>query len=143
MSEAAHKGYEFFEHTADTGMRAYGKTLPELFDRAAKGLVALLVEDGQIRAKEQRPIALTATSIEGMLEQWLRELLFWFSTDRFLPACCTFDSLSSRELRGVVQGEPFDAARHRPGTEVKGVTYHQFRVEQTTTGWQAEVIFDV
>ena len=37
---ASHKGYEFFEHTADAGVRVYGKTLRELFVNAAAGLTA-------------------------------------------------------------------------------------------------------
>ena len=32
------KAYEFFEHTADIGVRAYGRTLEELFINAASAL---------------------------------------------------------------------------------------------------------
>jgi SHS2 domain-containing protein len=42
-----------------------------------------------------------------------------------------------------VQGEIFVPTRHVSGVEVKGITYHQFRVQPTETGWEAKVIVDV
>ena len=137
------KGYEFFEHTADTGLRIYGRTLEELFTNAAKGLVELLVEDSPVAATETRMMALSAASLETLLQRWLKELLFWFATDRFLPGHYQLDEMTRTALRARVTGERFDPMRHAQGTEVKGVTYHQFRVEQTANGWEAEIIFDV
>lgn len=139
----AEKGYEFFEHTADTGLHAYGQTLSELFIHAAQGLVALLVEDSPIAPKEMRPITLSAPSVEMLLRTWLKELLFWFSTDRFLPGEYHLDEMNATHLRGRVVGERFDPARHTQGIEVKGVTYHQFRVSQTHNQWEADIIVDV
>ena len=143
MSEGELMGYEFFEHTADVGVRVYGKNLPELFNNAAKGLADLLVEQGAIQEAQRRPIVLTASSVEELLQRWLKELLFWFSVDRFLPASCLFDLISAQELKGVVRGDIFDLRRHAPGTEVKGVTRHQFSVELRDGRWEASVIFDV
>ena len=137
------KPYEFFEHTADTGLRVYGKTLRELLINAAQGLIALLVEDSPIAVTESRSVALSAASPEGLLRVWLNEVLFWFATDRFLPGGYHLDSVTETALQGRVLGERFDPARHQQGTEVKGVTYHQFVVRQTDSGWEAQIIFDV
>jgi SHS2 domain-containing protein len=137
------KPYEFFEHTADTGVRVYGKTLKDLFIHAAQGMTELLVENSLIAVTETRLIALSASSAEGLLRAWLKELLFWFATDRFLPGEYHLETITPTELRGRVLGERFDPARHAQGTEIKGVTYHWFRVEQTPSGWEAELIVDV
>lgn len=137
------KPYEFFEHTADTGLRAYGRTLEELFVNAARGLVELLVENSPVAGTEPRMIALSASSVDQLLQKWLKELLFWFATERFLPASFHLDTVTETEVRGRIAGERFDPRRHAQGTEVKGVTYHQFRVEQMPEGWEASVIFDV
>ncbi|MBI2105012.1 MAG: archease [Candidatus Omnitrophica bacterium] len=136
-------GYEFFEHTADVGMRASGGSLAELFAHAARGLVALVAEDSAIRPAETRAVRLRAASVEALLRAWLSELLMWFDTDRFLPAEYALGAVSATALEGEVRGERFDPARHTYGTEVKGVTRHQFRVEQRDGGWTANVIFDV
>jgi len=137
------KGYEFFEHTADAGLRAYGKTLRDLFVHAAQGLVALVVEDSPIAPRETRSVVLSAESVEALLQVWLKELLFWFSADRFVPGQYRLDIGEDMRLQGQVIGERFDPSRHIQGVEVKGVTYHQFQVTKTTNGWEARVIFDI
>ena len=140
---AAEQGYEFFEHTADVGMRASGGSLAELFAHAARGLVALVAEDSALRPVEARAVRLRAASVEALLHAWLTELLVWFDTDRFLPAEYALGSVSATALEGEVCGERFDLARHTYGTEVKGVTRHQFHVQQHADRWEAQVIFDV
>ena len=137
------QGYEFFEHTADVGMRASGGSLAELFAHAARGLVALVAEDSALRPVEARAVRLRAASVEELLHAWLTELLVWFDTDRFLPAEYALGSVSATALEGEVRGERFDPARHVYGTEVKGVTRHQFHVQQHAGRWEAQVIFDV
>jgi SHS2 domain-containing protein len=137
------KSYEFFEHTADVGLRVYGKTVEELLVNAARGLVEVLVEDSPVVATEPRMIALNASSVSQLLHTWLKELLFWFATERFLPASFHLDAVTETEVRGRIVGERFDPRRHTQGTEVKGITSHQFHVEQTSDGWEASVILDV
>ncbi|MBI3292466.1 MAG: archease [Elusimicrobia bacterium] len=137
------KGYEFFEHTADVGLRAYGATLEELFVHAAQGLITLLVEDSSISPKEVRPITLDADSVEELFRMWLKELLFWFNTDRFLPGTYQLDEITGASLRARLTGERFDPSRHLHGVEVKGVTYHELSVRPVNGGWEARVIFDV
>lgn len=139
----ADNGYEFFEHTADVGLRVHGADLSGLFRHAARGLTALVVEGSPVRQAETRPMQLTAPSVPELLRLWLNELLFWFNTDRFLFAEATFTTLTATALQAQVAGEGFDPARHAQGTEVKGVTYHQFHVVPTPQGWHAEIIVDV
>ena len=38
------KRYELIDHTADVGLRAFGKTLPELFRNAAIGLFEMMTD---------------------------------------------------------------------------------------------------
>ena len=79
-------GYAFFDHTADIGIKAQGSTLAELFIASAQGLTELIAEDSRLEPKQQRLIQLEAESTESLLLAWLQELLFWFSSDGFLPA---------------------------------------------------------
>ena len=137
------KGYEFFEHTADVGVRAYGDTLEALFRHTAQGVVALLVENSRIAPHETRPIALSASSVESLLQAWLTELLVWFDAERFVPSAYQFDVVSETSLRGQISGERFDPARHTAGVEVKGVTRHGFAVARGPQRWEATIIVDV
>lgn len=136
------KGYEFFDHTADVGLRVWGTTLEELFAHAAHALISLLVEDSPVAATQKRSVELSVSSVESLLRVWLSEVLLWFSTERFLVGACAL-TVSPTELSGSVQGEFFETSRHRYGTEVKGVTRHQLSVTQEAGRWIAQVIFDV
>jgi len=109
------KPYELFEHTADVGIRANGRTLSELFARMAQGLVELIAEDSALEPLESRPIALSAEDAKGLLLAWLQELLFWFSTTRFLPVRFQLAEMTPTMLRGRVIGQVFDPLQHVQG----------------------------
>lgn len=136
-------GYEFFDHTADVGIKAYGQTLTELFIHCAQGLRELIAEDSRIDARQARTIQLSAADVESLLLAWLNKLLFWFSTERFLPERYELEEVIETMLCGRVYGEVFNPARHISGTEVKGITRHQLHVRQANGCWESQVIFDV
>ena len=140
-------GYEYFEHTADVGLRVWGRSLDELFVNAARGMIGLLVEQPPTEGPETHPILLEADTPEALLRLWLKELLFWFQSDKFVSAVCHIqvaqETLERSTLRGWIDGARFDAKKHVPGTEIKGVTYHNYQLQQIDDGWKAEVIFDV
>ncbi|MBU3933351.1 MAG: archease, partial [Candidatus Omnitrophica bacterium] len=47
------KRYEIIDHTADIGLRAYGKDLKQLFTNAAYGMFDILADLKKVRAKER------------------------------------------------------------------------------------------
>jgi len=140
MSE---KDYEFFDHTADIGIRAQGATLAELFVRLAHGLTELLAEDSKLTPRQARPIQLSATNAGSLLLAWLQELLFLFSTERFLPVEYGLEEVTETSLRGEVRGDTFDPARHAQGREVKAITRHLLEVRRRDGMWYGQVIVDI
>jgi len=50
------KKYEFIEHTADLGLKAYGASIEELFVNAAEGLFDALVSPKGVEEREERVI---------------------------------------------------------------------------------------
>jgi protein archease len=135
--------YELFEHTADLGLRVKAPTLEALLAEAARGLLAILVANPEaVRPVRTRTITLAAEEPTYLLFDWLSELLFAFETDKLLFS--KFDlKLDDKQLVATCRGEPMDATRHQMDHEVKAITYHRLSVEQTTSGWQAEVIVDI
>ena len=135
--------HELFEHTADLGLRATAPDLNALFAEAAACLVAAMVEDpAAVKPEQAVRIELAGADREFLLFDWLKELLLRFETDRMLFA--TFDvSVTDAGLTATARGEAFDPARHVLAHEVKAITYHELKVEQTADGWLAEVIVDI
>lgn len=135
--------YEFFEHTADLGLRISAPDLDTLFSEAAQALFAAIVEDlDTVKAVQRFDVELTGEEREYLLFDWLRELLYCFDTAHLLFG--RFEvHVRSEGLTGTAWGEPLDATRHVLSHEVKAITYHRLRVEQTADGWLAEVIVDI
>ena len=46
-------------------------------------------------------------------------------------------------LTAAAWGEELDRERHELGHEVKAITYHGLKVEETANGWLAELIVDI
>ncbi len=135
--------YEFFEHTADLGLRVRAATLNELFAEGGRALFAALVEapDGVAPAQEVR-LEVAGDELDYLLFDWLKELLYRFDADHLL--LCKFEvEVGPAGLKARAWGEPLDRARHELGHEVKAITYHGLRVEQEGGGWLAEVIVDI
>ena len=137
------RGYEFFDHTADIGIRARGTTLQGLFIRMAQGLTELLAEDSCLEPRVTRSIQLEADDVESLLLAWLQELLFWFSTDRLLPVEYTLNHVTQTTLCGEIRGDIFDPARHVQGREVKAITRYLLGVRKDHGVWQGQVIVDI
>ena len=136
--------FQTFEHTADVGLRVTAPSLDALFAEAARGFFALLVENPDaIRPVNQIEIALSAEDHESLFVDWLRELLYRFDTEHFLGAEFAVELSDRRSLKARIRGETLDFSRHQMLQEIKAVTYHGLRVDQTPTGWSAEVIFDI
>lgn len=135
--------YEYFEHTADLGIRVRAADLNGLFTEAATALFAAVVDGlDTVCLTQSVEIAVEGTDREYLLFDWLRELLFRLDADHLLLA--RFDvAVTGSGLKATAWGEPIDPARHVLAHEVKAITYHGLRVEQDPDGWIAEVIVDI
>ncbi len=51
--------------------------------------------------------------------------------------------LTEEQVVGKISGEKLDLQRHTFHTEIKGVTYHDFKMWQDKGEWHVRVIFDV
>ncbi len=135
--------YEFFEHTADLGLRVRALDLETLFVEAAQALFAAVVEDlNTVQPQQELNIELEGDDRAYLLFDWLKELLFHFDAEHLLLG--RFEvRLRDNHLSGRAWGEPLDRTRHSLSHEVKAITYHGLRVEPTADGWLAEIIVDI
>src|SRR5262249_31048642 len=135
--------YETFEHTADLGLRVRAPDLNALFAEAARALFSAIVEHlSTVERRQQVNVELPAGEPEYLLFDWLNELLYRFDTEHLLFS--RFEvQVDDKVLHASASGEPLDRTRHMLSHEVKAITYHGLRVENTPDGWLAEVIVDI
>lgn len=135
--------YTFISHTADIGFRVWGKTLRELFQDAAKAVVASMMEVGRETPKEEVSIELKASSLEELLVKWLEETLFLFETKNFVGLVFKIESCKPKNFRATIVGVDWDEKKQTLKTQIKAVTYHGLEIQKTEKGYEAQVILDV
>lgn len=131
--------FEEIEHTADVGIRAYGKSASALFENAAAGMFSLIADTERIQPVGEVEIRLAADDLPGLLVAWLSELLFLHETQHLLFS--KFEvRVAGTQLDARVWGEAIDKKRHGLKLAIKAVTYHRLSVDPEKG--VAEVIFD-
>ncbi len=140
------KGYEYLEHTADAKFRAYGTTLEEAFQNAAVAMFDVMIDTGTISDEVSEKIELTSADLDGLVVDWLSELLYLFEVERVVFGKFKIDGITEMNgnysLSAIAYGESLDLSRHKFDTEVKAVTYNSLKVEETMDGWVVQVVVD-
>ena len=135
--------YEFFEHTADLGLRIRAETPEAIFVDAARALTnAILENPDSIQPVERAELSIVGEDRSLVLFDWLNELLYRFEVDHRVYG--KFDiRLDSRGIQASIWGELIDRERHKLAHEVKAITYHGLKLVREKGGWLAEVIVDI
>ncbi len=141
-------GYRLFETTADVGVKAYGRTLLELFTSAARGLFDVICGGRPVHSTgDNHPlkfsVELRAEDLGGLLVGWLNELIYLQSVKGFFLKKVDFERLEDGELRATLWGEQYNPRIHGAGIEVKAATYHRLEVTPEGEGWRCCVILDI
>jgi len=134
--------YEIIDHTADLGLRVFGRTREDLFSHAARAMFDQIADLRSIREDIRRSVTVEAPGLEELLVYFLSELLYLFTGEGILLSKFTIKKMDDRHLEAEAGGERFSSARHRLKTEIKAVTYHNLKIERQGAGWKAEIIFD-
>ncbi|MEM2841932.1 MAG: archease [Thermoproteota archaeon] len=140
-------GFEYLEHTSDVLVRAYGANLEEAFEQAAIALMNTLIQNLKcVSPILKRCFNIVGNSLEELLYKYLEEFLFIFDTERvvfseFEVKIWKHESTFEAEIKAY--GEKFNSLKHRPGIEVKAVTYHMMDITQREGLTEVLVLFDI
>lgn len=135
--------YKYLNHTSDLGVEIYGKNLDELFSNGLFAIFDNILDLETVEVKEIKEIHIASQSLEELLFDWFRELLFIFATEFFVAKEVKEIKLENNQLFAIIAGEKFDKNRHRVKIEIKTPTYHMFSIQKNDAGYKATVIFDV
>lgn len=135
--------YELIDHTADLGLRVFGKDPADLFIQAALALFDQIVDITV--ANNPKPVAVRAEGADwaDLMVNWLRELLYLWNGKELLLEGVGIKSITQKEIFAHAQVVIYKPKAHLIKRDIKAVTYHQTEVKQANGGWVAQVIFDV
>jgi SHS2 domain-containing protein len=135
--------WEHYAHGADIGVRGIGPTVEEAFEQAATALAGVITDPSLIEPKEEVTIQCQAPDKEILLVDWLNALVYEMAVRRCILGRFRV-SIEGTHLQGRAWGEEADVVRHEPAVEVKGATFTDLFVGQTSSGaWVAQCVVDV
>jgi SHS2 domain-containing protein len=139
--------YRYLEDiaTADVAFEAEGRNLEELFRDAAIATSEIMADTRSIKPTVTRRIELNNESVDGLLFDWLSELVYLKDAESFL--FCRFDVTIKKndeyELYAMISGETIDREKHTLRSDIKAVTYHLYEVKKIGERWMARVVLDI
>jgi SHS2 domain-containing protein len=135
------KSYELIEHTADVGIKAYGKTVAEAFEHAAEAMFDIITDESTIDSIGEYDIQLESPDLEQLLVDWLSKLLFLNDAENLVFGKFQV-TIDANRLSACVFGEKYNKKKHKMGVEIKAVTYHMLQVHETDSIF-VQVLFDI
>ncbi len=141
--------YRYLEEIAiaDVAFEAEGKTISELFESAGFAITNAMIRDlKQIERKIVKSFEVEAEDLEMLLFNFLQEIIFYKDAEQLLFNKFDLDIEHKEDrwfLRVKAYGEEIDPKKHETVVDVKAVSLHRFKVEETEKGWRATVIVDV
>lgn len=138
--------HQFFDHTADVLFVARADTLPQLFEQCALAVEETMVDVSKVKAKQKVKILAESKDVEGLLHDFLEELVFFKDYKQLLFS--KFEIMITEKDGGYdlvcqAYGEKLDVVRHDPRVDVKAVTRHEFEVLKDKQSWKAKVLLDI
>lgn len=137
------KRYEQFPHTADIGVRVYGRSLKELFENAAFAMFDIIADLEGLEGTITENFEVEAPNHEELLVAFLDELLYSFYTKSFIFFKFEIKELTEKRIEAKAFGRPVGENRNRLKTEIKAATYHDLKIKKTGEGYEVEIIFDI
>jgi len=135
------KSYEILDHPADLKIRAFGKSLPEVFVNMA---MAIARKQSPSPAPAEEPgeeIVLESDDLSALLVDWLSEILYRSEINK--KVYFDFEIMEFSEnpykIKARIKGAPVEAKN----TDIKAVTYHDLEIKKIGDNWETIVIFDI
>ncbi|NOQ49902.1 MAG: hypothetical protein GQ553_04495 [Nitrosomonadaceae bacterium] len=139
---------EVEDHTADTGLKVWGKSPEECIMAAVIGFVNLVTDPATLVIDEDTKIEVeiwfdTDDGADACMHDVLNSLLYRLEVNDQLPVAIT---------EAHMAGEYFVLSCHfgkwvqdisESKTEIKAITWQDLRLSETEAGWFGYVIFDI
>jgi len=135
------KKYEILEHISDLKIKVFGRNKKELFLNALLAMESSLrpeIEKGKKKVKKK--IKINSENLSSLLIDFLSEVNYLNETLKEVYHKIKFNKFSEKEIEGILEGERIS----RFGLQIKGVTWHDFKISQKKDDTlEAEILFDI
>lgn len=130
--------FEEISHTADWSVRVWAEDLPSLFAESARAMNTLAGTATNQSPRMKRVFESDGADAESLLVAFLSELVYYQEQENL--AFDTFEiQINGEQITVTMEG----AAIQSIDKAIKAVTYHNLKIERTSRGLEATLVFDV
>ena len=134
--------FEYFDVTADIGIRAWGNTINELFENAAIAVTSLIIDPNNIEKKIQKDIQVHGNDLSSLLINWITELLILRDSEGILFSSFKVEiSKDKKSLRVKALGNNVFSVKFE--MDIKAITYSLFELEKKNGGYYLQFVLDI
>lgn len=136
--------FKFIDHTADMQFLAYGKTINECFENAALALFTGIVGKKKIKENFKRDGKIESENLENLLHDFLSELIFIFETENLVFKKFKVE-IEEKENKFCMNYSAYGdkSENYEIYACVKGITYHDLKIEYKDNIYSCNVVCDV
>lgn len=138
------KKFEFFDNTADVGIKAYGKTLEEAFENSALAVFEVMTDTSKVDPVEERKVSVDGIDLENLLYRWIESLLVYYDSELMLFSKFKVKiDQDNMRLEGEAWGEKFNEEKHERRTLVKAMTYSLMSINKVGDMYEITFVVDI
>lgn len=128
-------GFRYIDHMTDAVIEAYGDTLDQAFENAARGLNDTMIDLSTVVPNQKIKLNADGQDLENLLFDWLDKVMLVLVSDNivmsdFKVAVRKADD-GTFSLSANCRGEKINLDKHRYKVEIKAVTYHEMKIDCT------------
>lgn len=146
------KRYVVMDYLSDVLIRAYGKSIKELFENTAEGMFSLITDLKNIKKTIERKIEISAgekIGPEDLLIIWLEKILYLNEVNDLIFSEFKIIDLINNEsesrISALLKGEKINLKKHEIFLQIKAPTYHNLFIKQDNEAgiFTVDIVFDV
>jgi SHS2 domain-containing protein len=135
--------FKVLEHTADLKIKAFGKSLAEIFSNMAKAMAEQQALGQQfVAGKAEEIMEIEADDLNSLLVDWLNEILYRAEVNQRI-----YTDFEILELKNKppckIKSRNYGFYLKQKSLEIKAATYHELSIKKIDGQWEAVVIFDI
>jgi len=134
--------FEYFDVTADIGVKVWGNSINELFENAAIAVTSLMIDPASLKRNITKEIFVEGNDIPSLLINWITELLIIRDSEAILFSSFKVNvSSDGRTLTAKILGDHIIGSTIE--MDIKAITYSLFELKELDNSFHVQFVLDI
>ena len=139
------KKWRLLPHAGEAFIEAWGDTIEEAHENAAKAFYDVMCDAEKIESKISREITVSGEDWMEAFYNFINELIFIFDTEELVFGDFKIKIIKNKEWHIIAnaRGEKYDIKKHNWKVGIKAVAFHGMELIKEDDKWKIRYILDI